>query len=61
MSQSRLRPATRVRLIVLVWESEANEQEWLRVAAQCGAFDFSRASEEDLYTLHDGKPFDDAR
>jgi hypothetical protein len=51
----------RVRLIVLVGENEPNELEWLRAAAQGGAFDFLRASEEDLYTLRDGKPFDDAR
>jgi len=51
----------RVRLIVLVGEDEPNEQEWLRAAMQGGAFDFLKASEEDLYTLLDGKPFDDAR
>lgn len=51
----------RVRLIVLVGEDEPNEQEWLRAATQGGAFDFLNSPEEDLYTLRDGKPFDDAR
>jgi hypothetical protein len=51
----------RVRLIVLVGEDEPNEQEWLRAATQGGAFDFLKAPEEDLYTLRDGKPFNDAR
>lgn len=51
----------RVRLVVLVGEDEANEQEWLRAAARGGAFEFLNAPEEDLYTLRDGKPFDDAR
>jgi len=51
----------RVRLIVLVGEDEPTEQEWLRAATQGGAFDFLKAPEEDLYTLRDGKPFDDER
>ena len=51
----------RVRLIILVGEDEPNEQEWLRAATQTGAFDFLKDPEEDLYTLRDGKPFDDAR
>lgn len=51
----------RVRLIVLVGEDEPNEREWLHAATRGGAFDFLNAPEEDLYTLRDGKPFDDAR
>lgn len=51
----------RVRLIILVGEDEPSEQEWLRAARQGGAFAFLNAPEEDLYTLRDGKPFDDAR
>ena len=51
----------RVRLIVLVGEDEPNEQEWLRAAMRGGGFDFLRAPEEDLYTVRDGKPFNDAR
>lgn len=53
--------AGRVRLITLVGEDEPSGQEWLRAARQSGAFAFLNAPEEDLYTLRDGKPFDDAR
>ncbi len=53
----------RVRLIILVGDDteEASDQEWLKAAAQQGGFEFLNAPEEDLYTLSDGKPFDDAR
>ena len=51
----------RVRLIILVAEDEASEQEWLHAARQGAAFDYLNAPEEDRYTLLDGKPFDDAR
>ena len=40
---------------------EASDHEWLRAAAQGGGFEFLSAPEEDLYTLSDGRPFDDAR
>ena len=51
----------RVRLLILIEEDELSEQEWLRAAAHGGSFDFLNAPEEDIYTLEDGKPFDDAR
>lgn len=51
----------RVRLIVLVGDEEPSEQEWLHAAGQGGAFDSLDHPEEDLYTLRDGRPFDDAR
>jgi len=51
----------RVRLIILVAEDEPSEQEWLRAARQDQAFEFLNTTEEDRYTLRDGKPFDDAR
>jgi hypothetical protein len=51
----------RVRLIMLVGEDEATDQEWLQAATHGGAFDFLKHPEEDRYTLNDGKPFDDAR
>ena len=53
--------AGRVRLIILLGEDDPSEQEWLHAAARGGAFDFLNATEEDRYTLRDGKPFDDAR
>ncbi|MCI0561021.1 MAG: hypothetical protein MN733_21250 [Nitrososphaera sp.] len=50
----------RVRVILLVPdEEEMDEREWLRAAASSPAFDFLRDSEEDIYTLADGKPFHD--
>ena len=51
----------RVRLLILIGEDELNERDWMGAAAQGGGFDFLNAPEEDIYTLEDGKPFDDAR
>ena len=51
----------RVRVIILFGEDEPSEPEWLKAVAQGGAFDFLSAPEEDIYSLSDGKPFDDAR
>ncbi len=53
--------AGRVRVLILVDEDELDEGDWMRAAAQGGSFDFLKAPEEDLYSLADGKPFDDAR
>ncbi|MBL7064662.1 MAG: hypothetical protein ISS49_10745 [Anaerolineae bacterium] len=53
---------SRVRIIVLFPEEEyeeISESEWLRAAATSPAFDFLREPEEDIYTLADGRPFDD--
>jgi Uma2 family endonuclease len=42
------------------WEDgEIDEREWLRAAASNPAFDFLKDPEEDIYTLADGKPFND--
>lgn len=45
----------------LDWEipDEIDEQEWLQAAASNPVFDFLKDSEEDIYTLADGKPFND--
>ena len=51
----------RVRVLILIEEDELNERDWMRAAAQGGGFDFLHALDEDIYTLNDGKPFDDAR
>lgn len=49
-----------VRIIILMpEETEISEQEWLRAAAVNPAFDFLQDPAEDIYTLEDGKPFDD--
>ncbi|CAN5488149.1 hypothetical protein BH23ACI1_BH23ACI1_31900 [soil metagenome] len=51
----------RVRVIILIAEDEPGDRDWGRAAMQGGAFDFLNAPEEDIYTLRDGTPFDDAR
>jgi hypothetical protein len=53
---------SRVRVIVLFPEEERediDELEWLRAAMVNPAFDFLEDPEEDVYTLADGRPFDD--
>jgi hypothetical protein len=50
----------RVRVIVLYsLNGERDEAEWLRAAASNPAFADLANSEEDIYSLADGKPFDD--
>ena len=45
----------------LHWEipDEIDEQAWLQAAASNTVFDFLKDTEEDIYTLADGKPFND--
>jgi hypothetical protein len=51
---------SRVRVIVLIQNSDAiEEQDWLRAASRSAAFEFLNDREEDIYTLFDGKPFND--
>jgi hypothetical protein len=53
---------SRVRVILLIPEGEHNEiseSEWLYAAAKNPAFDFLKEPEEDIYTLADGRPFND--
>ena len=53
---------TKVRVIILLPEDvDIDEKEWLRSASVNPAFDFLKESEEDIYTLVDGKPFHDQR
>jgi hypothetical protein len=50
----------RVRVIVLYpLVDEWDETEWLRAAARNPAFAFLKDSAEDIYSVDDGKPFDD--
>ena len=50
----------RVRVILLFPEdADISEHEWLRAAASNPAFGFLADPAEDIYTLADGKPFDD--
>jgi hypothetical protein len=51
---------SRVRVIILVTEdTDVTEQEWLAAASTNPSFDFLKEPVEDIYTLSDGKPFDD--
>ena len=50
----------RVRVIVLsTLDDESNEIPWLRAASQNPAFAFLADPAEDIYTMTDGKPFND--
>ncbi len=50
----------KVRVIILYLEAEdIDEKEWLYVATKNPAFDFLKEPGEDIYTVDDGKPFDD--
>lgn len=52
---------SRVRVIVLFTEEhkEISESEWLYAASTNPALSFLKEPEEDIYTLSDGRPFDD--
>ena len=54
----------RVRVIVLSPLTEIpkdwDETEWLKAAMSSPAFKYLRDPEEDIYTIHDGKPFYEA-
>jgi antitoxin (DNA-binding transcriptional repressor) of toxin-antitoxin stability system len=43
----------------LLKKAEQEEYEWLKTAIRNPAFDSLKKSEEDIYTLKDGKPFHD--
>jgi len=50
--------STRVRIIIFMPEdTDTDEIDWLRSVAVNPAFDFLKDSEEDIYTLEDGRPF----
>lgn len=50
--------STRVRVIILLPEkSDITETEWIRYASSNPSFDFLKDTEEDIYTLADGRPF----
>lgn len=51
---------SRVRVIVLIESSaDIEEREWLRAATSNPDFEFLKDPAEDIYTLSDGKPFND--
>jgi len=51
----------RVRVIVMYPRDDPNETEWLEAVARNPAFDFLNEPEEDIYSLHDWKPFYDKK
>lgn len=51
-----------VRVLILIDEDLSTEEEeelWAYSISRNPAFDFLKDPEEDIYTLKDGKPFDD--
>jgi len=47
-----------VRIIIFMpEETDMNEADWLHSISVNPAFDFLKDSEEDIYTLEDGRPF----
>jgi len=53
---------TRVRIIILLSEeAEMDEKEWLQAAADNPALDFLKEPEEDIYTIANGRPFNDQK
>jgi hypothetical protein len=51
---------SRVRVIVLLPEEpETSEAAWAKAAGTSPAFDFLEDAAEDIYTVADGKPFQD--
>ena len=53
---------TRVRIIILLSEeAEIDEKEWLQAAADNPALDFLKEPEEDIYTIANGRPFNDQK
>lgn len=47
-----------VRVLILMDENE-EEQNWATYALKNEAFDFLKEPEEDIYSIKDGKPFND--
>ena len=51
-----------VRVIILVPEEEdIDESEWLQAASENPSFAFLKDPEEDIYSISDGKPFNDKK
>ncbi len=50
----------RVKVIVLYpLQDDWDESEWLHAAARNPAFEFLKEAQEDIYSVKDGKPFND--
>ncbi|MCK4311500.1 MAG: hypothetical protein KAW88_02065 [Candidatus Cloacimonetes bacterium] len=46
-------------LLMLENDKEIDEKEWLSAASKNSVFDFLKDPQEDIYTITDGKPFND--
>lgn len=53
--------SSRVRVMIFLTEDDAllSEEKWLKMTSQNSAFDFLKDKEEDIYSLTNGKLFDD--
>lgn len=47
-----------VRVLILMDEND-EEKDWANYALKSEAFDFLKEPEEDIYSIRDGKPFND--
>lgn len=47
----------KVKLIVLAQEDDITDEEWMKFLSANPGFDFLKNEAEDIYTIHDGKPF----
>ena len=61
LSKPLLEKDKRVKVIVLIPESEIEEEEvlWLKSVSKSPSFGFLEDPAEDIYSLKDGKPFHD--
>lgn len=51
---------TKVRVLILLpEEADIDETAWLKAIAANSTFDFLKEPEVNIYTLEDGKPFND--
>jgi hypothetical protein len=51
----------KVKLIILTQEDDISDEEWMKFLATNPAFDFLKDEAEDIYTIHDGKPYNSER
>ena len=51
----------KVKLIILAQEDDITDEEWMKFLSTNPAFDFLKNEAEDIYTIHDGKPYNSER
>lgn len=47
----------KVKLIILAQEDDITDEEWMKFLSTNPSFDFLKDESEDIYTIHDGKPY----